>query len=63
MKARYRVKRGMGLNVEVEVTLEDGRGFRINTGIDHVDTPEKAREMVRFFAKSLFGEDVEPEEA
>lgn len=64
MRARVRVVRGRGLNVDVHVELEDGRGFGIKTGIDHVDTPEKLAEMVRFFARDLFGVEVtEIEEA
>jgi hypothetical protein len=64
VRARVRVVRGRGLNVDVQVELEDGRGFGIKTGIDHVDTPEKLREMVRFFARDLFGVEVtEVEEA
>ena len=62
MKAKYRVVRGRGLNATVEVVLEDGRGFKINTGIDHVDTPNKVSELVKSFAKDLFGVEVEPEE-
>jgi hypothetical protein len=64
VRARVRVVHGFGFNVDVQVELEDGRGFGIKTGIDHVDTPEKLREMVRFFARDLFGVEVtEVEEA
>ena len=64
MRARVRVVRGRGLNVDVQVELEDGRGFAIKTGVDHVDTPEKLAEMVRFFARDLFDVEVtEVEEA
>jgi hypothetical protein len=50
--------------VRVGGIARTGRGFGIKTGIDHVDTPEKLAEMVRFFAEDLFGVEVtEIEEA
>jgi hypothetical protein len=57
MKATYKVVEIRGLTVVVQVVLEDGRGFTLHTGIDHL--PEIVK-MVKEHARTLF--DVEVEE-
>jgi len=56
MKATYRVVEIRGLTAVVQVTLEDGRGFTLHTGVDRL--PELER-MIREHARALFGVEVE----
>lgn len=56
MKATYRVLETKGLTAVVQVLLEDGRGFTLHTGVDHLPELEK---MIRDHAKALFNVEVE----
>jgi hypothetical protein len=56
MRATYRVLEIRGLTVVVQVTLEDGRGFTLYTGVDHI--PELER-MIKEHARALFNVEVE----
>lgn len=56
MKATYRVVETTGLTAVVQVTLEDGRGFTIYTGVDHLAEIER---IIREHARALFGVEVE----
>jgi hypothetical protein len=56
LKATYRVLEIRGLTAVVQVLLEDGRGFTLHTGVDHL--PELER-MIKEHAKALFNVEVE----
>lgn len=56
MKATYRVLEIRGLTAVVQVLLEDGRGFTLHTGVDHIPELEK---MIKEHAKALFNVEVE----
>jgi hypothetical protein len=60
VRARYSV-RVRGLTAVVTVTLEDGRGFTLHTGVDRLEGVEG---LVREHARALFDVEVsEVEEA
>jgi hypothetical protein len=56
VKAKYKVLETRGLTVVVQVVLEDGRGFTLYTGVDHLAEIE---EMIREHARALFSVEVE----
>jgi len=56
MKATYKVLEIRGLTVVVQVTLENGEGFTLHTGVDRL--PEMVK-MIKDHAKSLFNIEVE----
>ena len=56
MKATYKVLEIRGLTVVVQVTLENGEGFTLHTGVDHLTEMVK---MIKDHAKSLFNIEVE----
>jgi hypothetical protein len=56
VKATYRVLEIRGLTAVVQVLLEDGRGFTLHTGVDHIPELEK---MIKEHAKALFNVEVE----
>ena len=56
MKATYRVLEIRGLTAVVQVLLEDGRGFTLHTGVDHLAEIVK---MIKDHARALFNVEVE----
>jgi len=56
MKATYKVSEIRGLTAVVQVTLEDGRGFTLQTGMDHLPELEK---MIKDHARALFNVEVD----
>ena len=56
MKATYKVLEVRGLTAVVQVALDDGRGFTLQTGVDHLPELDK---MIRDHARALFGVEVE----
>jgi muramoyltetrapeptide carboxypeptidase LdcA involved in peptidoglycan recycling len=56
VKAKYKVLETRGITIVVQVTLEDGRGFTLHTGVDRL---EELEEMVREHARALFNVEVE----
>jgi len=56
MKATYKVSEVRGLTAVVQVALEDGRGFTLQTGMDHLPELEK---MIKDHARALFNVEVD----
>jgi hypothetical protein len=56
MKAAYKVLEVRGLTAVVQVALEDGRGFTLQTGVDHLPELEK---MIKDHARALFNVEVD----
>jgi hypothetical protein len=56
MKATYKVMEIRGLTAVVQVTLEDGRGFTLYTGVDHLAEVVK---MIKEHARALFNVEVD----
>jgi hypothetical protein len=56
MKATYKVLEIRGLTTVVQVALEDGRGFTLQTGMDHLPELEK---MIKDHARALFNVEVD----
>jgi len=56
MKATYKVSEIRGLTAVVQVALEDGRGFTLQTGMDHLPELEK---MIKDHARALFNVEVD----